>query len=186
MDRYSGGGRAQLDGCRMHVPGTIKDLPALVRRLLGGIQLLRSWSMAGRATVVQISQLRLSAAIQALVANEQPKPLPVSSSQQPPFPEKQQQLFREVLELFNRAEIPYAVSGAFALQKHTGIWRDTKDLDLFLPAEKCRKHCAACVPTASRRRSAIRSGSRRRIAGNIYVDLITGMSNAVITVDAPG
>src|SRR5271169_13945 len=75
------------------------------------------------------------AAIQAHVKNDQQRPLPVSSSQPPPFPEEQRQLFREVLELFNRHGIPYAVSGAFALQKHTGIWRDTKDLDLFLPAD---------------------------------------------------
>ena len=121
--------------------------------------------------------------IQALVANDQQKPLPVSSSQQPPFPEKQRQLFREVLELFNRHHIPYAVSGAFALQKHTGIWRDTKDLDLFLPAEN--------VPAALR--GLHDAGFETEVCdpvwlakahrGEYFVDLITGMSNAVITVD---
>ena len=121
--------------------------------------------------------------IQALVANDRQKPLPVSSSQQPPFPEEQQRLFREVLELFNRHCIPYAVSGAFALQKHTGIWRDTKDLDLFLPAGD--------VPAALRCLHA--DGFETEVCdpvwlakahrGEYFVDLITGMSNAVITVD---
>ncbi len=123
------------------------------------------------------------AAIQPLVANDRQKPLPVSSSQQPPFPEEQRQLFREVLELFNCHAIPYAVSGAFALQKHTGIWRDTKDLDLFLPADD--------VPSALRGLSA--AGFLTEVCdpvwlakahrGEYFVDLITGMSNAVITVD---
>jgi hypothetical protein len=122
-------------------------------------------------------------AIQALVANDQQRPLPVSSSQQPPFPEEQQRLFREVLELFNRHSIPYAVSGAFALQKHTGIWRDTKDLDLFLPAGD--------VPAALRGLHA--AGFETEVCdpvwlakahrGEYFVDLITGMSNAVITVE---
>jgi len=122
-------------------------------------------------------------AIQALVANDQQKPLPISSSQQPPFPDEQRQLFREVLELFNHHRIPYAVSGAFALQKHTGIWRDTKDLDLFLPADD--------VPSALR--GLHNAGFETTICdpvwlakahrGEYFVDLITGMSNAVITVD---
>jgi len=83
----------------------------------------------------------------------------------------------------NGVGVPYVVSGAFALQKHTGIWRDTKDLDLFLPAE--------AVPQALRYLQE--QGFETEICDPVwlakahrngyYVDLITGMSNAVITVD---
>lgn len=83
----------------------------------------------------------------------------------------------------NRANIPYVVSGAFALQHHTGIWRNTKDLDLFLPA--------AAVPEALRHLKEhgfeveicdpVWLAKARR--SGYYVDLITGMSNAIITVD---
>lgn len=79
--------------------------------------------------------------------------------------------------------VPYVISGAFALQQHTGIWRDTKDLDLFLPAD--------AVPQAL---EALRSDGfdceicdevwlAKAHRGDFFVDLITGMSNAVITVD---
>ena len=44
-------------------------------------------------------------------------------------------MFVEVLSLFKTQRIPFAVSGAFALHQHTGIWRDTKDLDLFPPQQ---------------------------------------------------
>jgi hypothetical protein len=83
----------------------------------------------------------------------------------------------------NRERLPYVVSGAFALQAHTGIWRDTKDLDLFLPPEHVPRaldvlksdgfECEVCdnVWLAKARR------------GPFFVDLITGMSNAVITVE---
>ena len=63
------------------------------------------------------------------------KELPVSTSVPPEFPPEQRALFCEVLEHLNQAGIPYVVSGAFALQQHTGIWRNTKDLDLFLTSE---------------------------------------------------
>src|SRR5258708_8261511 len=66
----------------------------------------------------------------------QERPLPVSSSRPPDFPAEQEALFREVILLMEREKIPFAISGAFALHEHTGIWRDTKDLDLFLPSEQ--------------------------------------------------
>ena len=109
--------------------------------------------------------------------------LPVSSSVPPEFPPEQRALFCEVLEHLNRVAVPYVVSGAFALQQHTGIWRNTKDLDLFLPAP--------AVPTALRHlqeqgfapevRDPVWLAKAHR--DGYYVDLITGMSNGVITVD---
>lgn len=118
-----------------------------------------------------------------MVPNSGQKPLPVSSSIAPDFPEKQRRLFTEVLMLMNDQRVPYVVSGAFALQQHTGIWRDTKDLDLFLAAED--------VPAALRHLQD--AGFETEVCdpvwlakahrNDFYVDLITGMSNAIITVD---
>jgi len=112
-----------------------------------------------------------------------PIELPVSSSVPPAFPPEQRALFCEVLEHLNRVHVPYVVSGAFALQKHTGIWRNTKDLDLFLPPE--------AVPKALRHlqeqgfdtevRDPVWLAKAHR--DGYFVDLITGMSNAIITVD---
>src|SRR5690348_13687282 len=82
-----------------------------------------------------ITTARAFFVIQASVPGQDERVLPVSSSTPPQFPPEQEALFREVLLCLNRANVSYAVSGAFALQQHTGIWRDTKDLDLFLPAE---------------------------------------------------
>ena len=40
------------------------------------------------------------------------------------------------LNLVNATGVVYAIGGAFALHAHTGIWRNTKDLDLFVrPAD---------------------------------------------------
>src|SRR5581483_12407854 len=59
----------------------------------------------------------------------------VTSASASPLPEEAAKLYREVLLAMNEHRIPYAVAGAFALQKYTGIWRLTKDLDLFMKPE---------------------------------------------------
>jgi len=110
-------------------------------------------------------------------------PLPVTSSYEPEFTKSQAALYREVLLLFNEHQIPYTVSGAFALQQHTGIWRVTKDLDLFLTSETVPAalrllrergyHCEVCDPV----------WLAKAHRDDFFVDMITGMSNAAITVN---
>ena len=109
--------------------------------------------------------------------------LPVSSSAEPQFAPEQRRLFRHVLELLNRNGVPYVVSGAFALHAHTGIWRDTKDLDLFLTVENA-DHALELLREAGfscEVRDAVWLAKAHR--DDFFVDLITGMSNGVITVD---
>src|SRR5579871_1326353 len=64
--------------------------------------------------------------------------LPVTSSIPTEVPEEQATLFRGILGALEHKQVPFAVSGAFALRAHTGICRFTKDLDLFMTAETSR------------------------------------------------
>jgi len=110
-------------------------------------------------------------------------PLPVSTSLPPDFPAEQLALFCDVLRHMNRAQVPYVVSGAFALQQHTGIWRNTKDLDLFLPPDvvpKALEHLKQQGFETEIRDPVWLAKAHR---DGYFVDLITGMSNAAITVD---
>ena len=117
------------------------------------------------------------------MADPQPAIVSETSSQPVPLPAEQQLLFREILGLLEEKKIPYAIAGAFALQEHTGIHRDTKDLDLFLTAEnavvalsllkEAGFQCETCDPVWLFK--AHRDG--------FFVDLITGMSNAAIVVE---
>jgi Nucleotidyl transferase of unknown function (DUF2204) len=120
--------------------------------------------------------------------SKRPHPAPqsgsVTSATPAKLPKKQEALFRDVLTLLEKKKVPFAVAGALALQQHTGICRDTKDLDIFLAAEDCamalgclQQHGFKCeVPDPVWLAKAYRD--------NYFVDLITGMSNAVIVVDA--
>lgn len=117
------------------------------------------------------------------MAKADEKALPVSSSTPPAFPPEQERLFREVLQVLNQGGVPYVVSGAFALQKHTGIWRDTKDLDVFLAAQDV-PHALECLINDGFECSVVDPvWLAKAHRGDFYVDLICGMSNAVIVVE---
>jgi hypothetical protein len=109
--------------------------------------------------------------------------LPVSSSTPPDLVPEALECYRGVLESLGESRIPYAVAGAFALHKHTGIWRNTKDLDVVLEAAFV-PHALSCLE---------RIGFKTHIEdpvwlakawrGEYFVDLITALGNAVLIVD---
>ena len=83
----------------------------------------------------------------------------------------------------NEHQVPYAVSGAFALHQHTGIWRYTKDLDLFLT----KQEVSSALELLQQKGYVLEICDPVWLAkahrDDFYVDLITGMSNGVISVD---
>ena len=111
------------------------------------------------------------------------EPVPETSSVPAILPAKQEALFREVLILFEKLRLPYAVAGAFALREHTGICRFTKDLDVFLSPQHATAalellltngfECEVCDPV----------WLAKAHRNDFFVDLITGMSNGVVAVD---
>jgi Nucleotidyl transferase of unknown function (DUF2204) len=111
------------------------------------------------------------------------KALPVSSSLHPAFPAEMRTLFREVLGHLNRGKVPYVVAGAFALQQHTGVWRDTKDLDLFVPAPVVSEALGHLEELGFAIEISDPVWLAKAHRDGYYVDFITGMSNAIITVD---
>lgn len=51
------------------------------------------------------------------------------------IPAKEREVYRAALESLNEAGIRYVVSGLYAIHHYTGIYRQTKDLDLLLEPE---------------------------------------------------
>jgi hypothetical protein len=89
-----------------------------------------------------------------------------------------------VIELLERNGIDFAISGAFALQQHTGIWRNTKDLDLFLPAAEIPRAVTLLRDAGFETEITDPIWLAKAWRGEFFVDLIAGMSNAVVCVDA--
>jgi predicted nucleotidyltransferase len=117
------------------------------------------------------------------MSDDQEKALPVSSSQPPVFCEQQESLFREVIQLLEQKRVPFVISGAFALHEHTGIWRDTKDLDLFLPTQEVARALQVLEENDFETEILDPVWLAKARRNGFFVDMITGMSNGVIRVD---
>lgn len=51
--------------------------------------------------------------------------------QQPKLDSKTRDFYCQALSILNKAQIPFLIGGAYAFERHTGIARHTKDLDIF-------------------------------------------------------
>lgn len=99
------------------------------------------------------------------------------------IPEEERELYKKVLAALNAAGVPYVIAGAYAIHAHTGIYRETKDLDLFVEPE--------LVVSAMRALRAIGMTARLEQAhwlakatqGRHFVDIIFGMGNGMALID---
>ena len=92
-------------------------------------------------------------------------------------------MYRRALDALNAAGVAHVVAGAYAIYEHTGIYRKTKDLDLFFEP-------SAIVPAA---RALHAAGFVTRLEdphwlakatyGEYFVDMIFGMGNGVSLID---
>lgn len=109
--------------------------------------------------------------------------LPVSSSNPPEFSQEASACYRNALKCLHDARIPFVVAGAFAIHHHTGIWRTTKDLDLFLQPEhvpEALKELRRCGFTTEVTDPVWLA---KAFCGRYFVDLITATRNAALLVD---
>lgn len=115
---------------------------------------------------------------------EEKRKLPVSSSTPPQFPVEKTRFFIEFLEALNRNSLSFTAAGLFALHEHTGVWRQTKDLDVFIPAEKIDRVLDVLSHQEGFETEVLDPvWLAKAWRGDHYVDIITGMSNAVVRVD---
>jgi len=112
-----------------------------------------------------------------------PESSSVTSAIEVPLSPEASSLYREVLEAINEHQLPYAVAGAFALQKYTCISRVTKDLDLFMRASDIPAALEYLRQLGFRCETPDPVWLSKAHRGEYFVDLISGMSNAVIVVD---
>jgi hypothetical protein len=95
---------------------------------------------------------------------------------------EQRQMFQRVIVALQQGGVRFAVAGAFAFRHYTGIWRFTKDLDLFLPAEAIERALELCRDAGLVTEVTDPVWLAKARAGDYFVDLISGMSNGVFWV----
>jgi hypothetical protein len=99
------------------------------------------------------------------------------------IPEDEREKYKRALAALNRAGIPFVVSGAYAIYEHTGIYRETKDLDLFLTPDKMIEAAVALRDEGFRMRLEQPHWLAKATLGEHFVDLIFGMGNGLALID---
>lgn len=100
------------------------------------------------------------------------------------IPEDARQVYQVALQTLNLAGVPYVVAGAFAIYEHTGIYRQTKDLDLFFVPNDVLQAASALRDVGFDLRLEEEHWLAKAFRGSVGVDLIYGMGNGVAFIDS--
>src|SRR5262245_27675728 len=87
------------------------------------------------------------------------------------------------IEVLTSAGIPFLVGGAYAYFQYTGIYRDTKDLDLFLTRADAERALEVLGRDGWRSERTFDWWLFKAFKGEWYVDLIFNSGNGVAEVD---
>ncbi len=99
------------------------------------------------------------------------------------IPDAEREVYKRALEALNAAGVPYVVAGAYAIYEHTGIYRKTKDLDLFFQPDSVLPAARALREAGFVARLEDAHWLAKATAGEYFVDLIYGMGNGIAFID---
>ncbi|HEX2207800.1 MAG TPA: hypothetical protein VHG93_08955, partial [Longimicrobium sp.] len=102
------------------------------------------------------------------------------------IPEAERELYKRGLNALNEAGVPCVVAGAYAIYEHTGIIRQTKDLDLF-----CTPQAVLQAMAVLRKAGFITRLEQTHWIGKAisrddrdhFIDIIYGMGNGLALID---
>ncbi len=93
--------------------------------------------------------------------------------------------YGDALRALNEADVLYAVGGLYALHAYTGLHRETKDLDLLLPADEVLHAAEVLADTGFRLSLHNRHWLAKAARDGASLDLVYGLANGLYLVD-PG
>jgi hypothetical protein len=100
------------------------------------------------------------------------------------IPEEEREKYKRALSALNRAGVPYVVTGAYAIYEYTGIYRETKDLDVFVEPAQVIPAMTALRDEGFQTRLEQAHWLAKATLGSHFVDIIFGMGNGLALVDA--
>lgn len=91
-------------------------------------------------------------------------------------------VYAQALDALDADGVRYLVGGAVAFNAHSGIWRDTKDLDLFCAPSDAGRVLAALARAGFETEVVYESWLGKGWMGNVFVDIIWRNANALFPV----
>jgi hypothetical protein len=99
------------------------------------------------------------------------------------IPDEEREIYKRALEALNAAGVPFVVAGAYAIYEHTGIYRKTKDLDLFFEPSAVLPGARALRDAGFVMRLEDEHWLAKATSGDSFVDMIYGMGNGIAPID---
>ena len=87
------------------------------------------------------------------------------------------------IRVLQRAGVPFLVGGAYAYAHYTGIYRDTKDLDLFVRPADCERALRLLEDAGYRTERTFPHWLAKAFCGDFFIDLIYSSGNGLCRVD---
>jgi hypothetical protein len=100
------------------------------------------------------------------------------------IPEEEREKYKRAIAALNGGGIPFIVTGAYAIYEYTGIYRETKDLDLFVEPEQLVAAMRVLKEAGFTTRLEQAHWLSKAILGDHFIDLIFGMGNGMALVDS--
>ncbi len=92
-------------------------------------------------------------------------------------------LYGEALPKLTQSGVPFLIGGAFALERYTGIARDTKDLDVFLRRRDLEAALAVFATVGCRTEITFPHWLAKAVTAEGVIDIIFSAGNGVAVVD---
>jgi hypothetical protein len=103
---------------------------------------------------------------------------------QPVLPDPESLAFyRWAIQELTRAEIPFLVGGAYALERYTGITRHTKDFDIFTRPEDCQRVLDLFADQGCQTDLTFSHWLGKVLCGANFIDVIFSSGNGAAPVD---
>jgi hypothetical protein len=99
------------------------------------------------------------------------------------IPDSEREVYKRALRALNTAGVPYVVAGMYAIFEHTGIYRQTKDLDVFVEPVHVIGAMRALKLAGFRAHLQQAHWLAKAFDGEHFVDVIFGMGNGLALID---
>lgn len=111
-------------------------------------------------------------------------PAPATILAEPAFPPGHERVYARALDALEEHGVPFLVGGALAVNAYTGIWRWTKDLDLFVAEPDVPRVRRALEGAGLEWMTIYESWLAKALDGDVFVDVIHRSANGLYSVDA--
>ncbi|RPJ52459.1 MAG: nucleotidyl transferase [Chloroflexi bacterium] len=139
--------------------------------------------MASNQDVDLKGQLTEEARLKAKEKEKEDLKQNLTREKRPQLPAEQSRVYREALNVLNESGVNYAVGAAFARYVYTSIWRQTKDLDIFVKPADLRAALDALRQGGFETEVKDRSWLAKAWKDGSFLDLIFGTGHGQVPID---